>query len=156
LDSALRGLAGPEVKDGYDIVSKLADSMLQDIGGFDRDLLKKSLLETLLSLFALDPEFHRSLFGDRFLRFLKIHGTSALIRHFLSIHIFNLIWLQTMDSFRGLARTQDGFMKDMQSLEHACALVVDMSWKLAHVKRPLDVDSVRELLHEIEKHLWSE
>jgi hypothetical protein len=156
LDPALRSLAGPEVTDGHDIVIKLADYMLHDIGGFDRDLLKKSLLETLLSLFALDPEFHRSVFSDRFLRFLKLHGTSALIRHFLSIHIFNLIWLQTMDAFRGLARTQDVFMKDMQSLEHACSLVVDMSWKLAHVTRPLNMDSVCKLLHEVEKHLWGE
>ena len=133
---------------------KIADHLLSDVQDADRDLLRKSLLETLFSLFALDPEIQPSVFNERFRRFLKLHGSSALIRHFLSLHVFNLVWIQTMDSFRGLAHTQDTFMRDMQGLEHACSLAVDVGWKSAHVERPLDTNSVRELLGEIEKHLW--
>jgi hypothetical protein len=145
-------IAGPGPADGQEIVRKIVDHLLADVHDAERDLLRKSLLETLLSLFALEPDLQRSMFADRLSRFLELEGGDALIRHFLSIHVFNLIWFQTMDSFRGLARTQDMFMKDMQNLEAACSDAVERSWKYA-VPCSLDSDCVGRLLGDIENYI---
>jgi hypothetical protein len=119
------------------------------------------MLETLLSLFPLDTEPDRSLadrsvLNDLLSYFFRPQGGAALIRLFLSRHVFNLVWLQTMESFRMLARDQDSFMNDMQSLEQMCSATVDESWESVQIQRPLNPDSIQKLLFEIERRLTGE
>jgi hypothetical protein len=155
-DAALTDVAGPELTDGQEVIGRIVDHLLDDVDGAEHDLLQKSLLETFLSLFGLDPDLQLSVFRDRLCGFLDAQGPCALVRHFLALHVFNMVWFQTMDSFRGLARTHDHFMKDMQALETACAAAVEVGWDLSHVDHPLEANDVGVLLREIEKHLLGE
>ena len=155
-EPTLDDTAGPETNDGQEIVTRIVNRILERVPGGNLSVLQKSLLETFLSLFALDPEVQRTGFRDRLSRFLDVQGHCALIRRFLSLHLFNMVWLQTMDSFRGLARTQDLFMKDMQILETACCAAVEAGWKSSHMDHPLDTVVVGELLYEIERQFLGE
>jgi hypothetical protein len=89
----------------------------------------------------------------RLLRFLQVRGSAALVRRFLCFHLFNVVWFQTADSFRGLARNQETLIEDMESLEQMCRRVVTSVCKSHRFDGGLHLSTAEQLVGKIERRL---
>jgi hypothetical protein len=155
LDSAAKiGSANSKTqKDGVHYISGIAESLIKDESGLERDLLQRSLQETLLySAGSLSLRGTADV-EERLLRFLRVRGSAALVRRFLSFHLFNVVWFQTADSFRGLARNQQAFIEDMESLELTCRRVVTSVCKSQRFDGGLHLSTAEKLVGKIERRL---
>ena len=136
-----------------DPVEQIAESLIKGATGTERQLLSKSLQETLFycvgfSIGVPYPQVRR-----RIKQYITRHGVDAVLQRFLALHFFNFVWFHTGDSFRALARTSAAFEKDMQMVEAFCETAVSDNWK------PCDVSNViaaRQLVRAIEDGLRTE
>ena len=138
---------------GAHYINGIAESLTRDESGLERDLLQKSLQETLVYSAGPAAQLDKADVEARLLRFLRIRGSAGLVRRFLSFHLFNVIWFQAADSFRGLARNQERFVEDMQSLEQMCRLVVTSVCKSHSFNEGLPLSTAEQLVGKIERRL---
>ena len=126
--------------------------MIEQASGVERDLLSKSLQETLLYITGLDAEVDYSEIKARLVRFLSSHGKASLLEQFLSFCIFNFVWFYVGDSFHAAARTVDSFQKDLEGVERICQRIVSSTWRSCE-SRQLDTVAAESLIRHIEKQL---
>ena len=138
---------------GAHYINGIAESLTREESGFERDLLRKSLQETLVYSAGPASQLGKADVEARLLRFLRVRGPAGLVRRFLSFHLFNVIWFQTADSFRGLARNQDRFVEDMQGLEQMCRRVVTSVCKSHRFNGGLHLSTAEQLVDKIERRL---
>ena len=155
LTSAAR-LASPNsvpAHSGAHYINGIAESLTRDESGLERDLLQKSLKETLI--YSAGPASHmgKADVEARLLRFLRLRGPAGLVRRFLSFHLFNVTWFQTADSFRGLARTQERFIDDMEGVEQMCRRVVISVCKSYRFNGELHLSTAEQLVGKLERRL---
>ncbi len=137
-----------------DIIESIAESLVTDKNSPTHGLLSKSLQETLLYCTGMDPDLNASQVKARLMGFLKRRGAAALVRRFLALSLFNLIWYRTGDSFRALARTPATYERDMLAVEQFCRRIAASCWRSQNLaRRPLDAESLDELVRGIERRL---
>ena len=137
-----------------ELIETIAESLIQVKGGIERDLLSKSLQETLLYCIGIDTGARYPQLKSKLTRFLNRRGTAALIQQFLSLYFFNFVWFETGESFRAVAATSSAFEEDMDSVERICEKAVASSWKAHEIaQRPLDSLAAQELFQDIAKSL---
>jgi hypothetical protein len=136
---------------GADLAFAVSRHLTQHTNGLDRDLLCKSLQESLL-LVAGDPACSRKRLENGLRRSLRTSGNLALIRRTLSRHFFNVVWFRTSDAFRSTVHTEDGFEQDMIRLERSCRKIVESVWESRRPGRSLDLLVAADLVDAIE--LW--
>jgi hypothetical protein len=144
------GVSGCE---GEGLIRAIAEHVTEEEMGIERELLRKSLQETLFYSVGTADRIWRADVEMRLLRFLRLRGTSGFVRRFLSFHIFNVVWFHSADSFRSTARSQNAFMDDMENLEQMCKRVVDSAWKSQRIRGSLPLLSAQELVGKIEQRL---
>jgi len=138
-------------------IENIAESLTQNAGGTERDLLSKSLQETLLYCVGIDTAVSYSQVKTRLTRFLDRQGAPAVIQLFLSLFFFNYVWFETGESFRAVALSPGEFEKEMESVERICQRIVASTWEAYEVtERPLDSPAAEELIRDIEKRLRGE
>ena len=139
---------------GFDVIETIATSLVEHAAGIERDLLSKSLQETLLSCAGFDTDIDYQQIESRLARFLARRGKGSLIQRFLSLYFFNSVWFETGESFRALAPTSASFENDMDEVDKMCQRVVASTWKSHQLKtRPLDMSAAQELVQNIEEQL---
>jgi len=136
-----------------DLVAAIAEHMIVDATSLERDLLRKSMEETLLYIVRPDPELTRSQFQVRFTHFLRRRGLSSLLRIFLSLHLFNIVWFQTVQSFQSLAATDESFLRYRRDVERTCRRIVNGCWTSQEIFLPFVEPFPDKLLKSIEKRL---
>jgi hypothetical protein len=149
--------AVPERKplvDTFDAIEHVAKSLIHDGTVIERQLLLKSLQETLF----VTADFQTGLsYGEllrRIRRKIQHDGAEVLLQRFLSFHFFNVVWFQTGESFRALAPTSAALEKDMTIVEKLCETAVAHGWRFREPKRPiLDPAKAQKLVRTIEDHL---
>src|SRR5215470_1799341 len=99
----------------------------------ERQLLLKSLQETLFYCVGFDPELRYPEVLHRIRQYLARQGPEAIFQRFLALHFFNFIWYHTGESFRVLAWTADAFEKDMETVERLCQKAVMAEWNCSEV-----------------------
>jgi hypothetical protein len=134
------------------LIENIAENLIEQASGIERDLLSKSLQETLLYCTGIDFELDYSELKTRLLRLLESRGKSVLIEQFLSLCIFNFVWFQVGDSFRATARTPSSFEKDMESVERICQRIVASTWR-SYASRQLNTAAAEKLIRRIEQQL---
>jgi hypothetical protein len=135
-----------------DLIKNIAENLIEQASGVDRDLLSKSLQETLLCITGLDSRLDYSEIKTRLVRFLASEGQSSLLEQFLSFCIFNFVWFYVGDSFQVAARKVESFEKDMESVEQVCQRIVTSTWR-SYESRQLDATTAESLIRIIEKQL---
>jgi hypothetical protein len=140
---------------GSDLIRNIAENLIEQASGVDRDLLSKSLQETLLYITGLDPEIDYFEIKTRLGRFLSSHGKASLIEQFLSFCIFNFVWFYVGESFQDEAGTVETFEKDMESVEQVCQRIVASTWR-SYDSRQLDTTAAGSLIRSIETQLRSD
>ena len=126
--------------------------MIEQASGVERDLLSKSLQETLWYCTELDAELDDFEIKTRLVRFLANRGKASLIEQFLSFCIFNFVWFYVADSFQTAARTLDLYAKDMETVEQVCHRIVGSTWR-SYQSRQLDAAAAETLIRSIEQQL---
>src|SRR5438105_2168370 len=117
-EAALTQLLGSaSTESGDALLHNIAVHISANTDGVEGDLLRKSLHETFYQIAGPVPELSRATLGNRLLSFLRRRGTAGLLRSFLFLHVFNIVWFQTSDDFRALASTPDSFVDQMHDLE---------------------------------------
>ena len=154
---AALGVPGWETAGVADLTRGIAEGLARHAHGLQRDFLQKSLQETLLYIVGPKSNPCGSQLNAALLRFLRLRGSAGLIRRFLSLHVFNIVWFQTSESVRAVARNQNSFIKDMESLERTCRGVVFAAWKARRMQSPVNPHGVEDLVAEIDRRLrrWS-
>jgi hypothetical protein len=137
---------------GADLALAISRHLTQHAWGLDRDLLCKSLQESLL-LVGGAPACSRERLEDRLLRSLRRSGNLWLIRRTLSCHFFNVVWFRTSDAFRSTAGNEDLFERDMIHLEQSCRRTVESVWKSRQPEASLELPAVANLVGVIELRL---
>src|SRR5213594_1629911 len=134
-----------------DLVAAIAEHLIVDATPPERDFLCKSMEETLVYIVRPDPELTRSQFQVRFTHFLRRRGLSSLLRIFLSLHLFNIVWFQTVQSFQNLA--VKSFLRYLHDVERTCRRIVDGCWTSQEILLPFVEPFPEKLLKNIEERL---
>jgi hypothetical protein len=138
---------------GPDLIYSFALLVTPDVSGIEGELLRKSLQEVLFQIAGTDIELTREQLADRLLAFLRRRGAAGLIRRFLALHVFNVVWFQTADSFRSVAWTPKSFVYDMERVERACQEMVRNVWRSLKITGPLDPPTAARLVDQLTKRL---
>jgi hypothetical protein len=137
-----------------DVIEHIAESLVADDKAPTHELLSKSLQETLLYCTGMDPDLSYAQMKTRLMTFLKRRGGAAVVRRFLTLSLFNVIWFRTGDAFRGIARTPATYERDMLAVEQFCRRIAASCWRSQNLsRRPLDAEALDDLIRGIERRV---
>jgi hypothetical protein len=143
-DRAIAKIPGAKTSDVPDMIRLISEHLTKDVKGFKGDLLRKSLQEALFLTLGTT----RRRVGHTF--FLRRQGR-GLVRCFMRLHLFNVAWVETSESFRAVAGAQKIFVEDMESVERLCRRIVDSAWRSQDIRGTLDPFSARKVINRIER-----
>ena len=103
-----------------EFVERLANAFCPAFAGVESELLKKSLQEALLTSIDLQGDASVSEFRELLQRFLRRHGTVALVRLFLRLHMFNMVWFELRQSDAMPCRSEQALAALISAVERAC------------------------------------
>ena len=132
------------------VIHEIAFNLTKNVTGLEGDIQRKSMEETLFFTLGTRPHRVGSKLSGRLTVFLRRNGR-GLLRRFLRLHLFNLVWLETSESFRALAQTQNSFAQDMESVERACQRIVDSAWRSQKIQGTINRSSATQLINRIEQ-----
>jgi len=149
-----RSLGLPEHGSTSEFIERTATRLTKTATGLERNLLSKSLQESLFYCVGFDEEIDFSEFRARIVRHENRRGTPSILQLFLSLYFFNCLWFDIGDSFRALAGTPDSFERDMEGVEALCQKAVIAVWRPFETsKQPLELMAARQIMRDIEQHL---
>lgn len=103
-----------------ELVEHLANAFCPSFAGVESDLLKKSLQEALLTSIDLQGDASVSEFRELLQRFLRRHGTMGLVRLFVGLHMFNVVWFDLRQSDAMPRRSEQALAALISAVERAC------------------------------------
>jgi hypothetical protein len=133
-----------------EVIREIAFDLTKNVTGVEGAVQRKSLQETLFFTLGTRSDRAASELNGRLTVFLRRDGR-GLLRRFLRLHLFNLVWLETSESFRALAQTQNSFAQDMESVERACQRIVDSAWRSQKIQGTINRSSATQLINRIEQ-----
>jgi hypothetical protein len=133
-----------------DPIEQIAESLIEGAAGAERQLLSKSLQETLFYCVGFKPGLQYPEASRRIRQYIARESSDALLQRFLALHFFNFVWFTTGESFRALAWTSAAFEKDMENVEALCQKAVSDLWKPGDLS---NVNAARQLVRAIEARL---
>lgn len=139
--------------DSADVIRFISDYLTDCDIGLESDIVRKSLQETIFYSVGTGVDLEHVDVEDRLRRFLRLRGATGFLRRFLCLHVFNIVWFQTVDSFRESSRSQTAFMSEMERVEQLCRQVVDSVWKSQKVQSPMHLTGAQELVLRIVQRL---
>ena len=153
-EAALSTIPGSGIyTEAPDLIAAVAEYLTRDVRKSQRDLLSKSIQEALFISVGTEPRLSRPQFEARLLRFLRRRGTYSLLRQFLSLHVFNVVWFQSGESVRASAQTNESFVRDMENLERTSRKIVQATFRKTPL--PLTPTSAEQLIADIGQRLRS-
>ena len=152
LDVAVKGIAGSQTcSTALDLIELVAETLTRHAHGQTRDLLSKSIQETLFCSTVTKYGLTKLEFEERLKQFLDRRGASGFVRLFLSLHVFNVVWFQTSEWFRATAESNEAFVHEMDCLERTARRIVHTTVKSKPY--PLTLSSAEQLIAEISRRL---
>jgi hypothetical protein len=140
--------------DASNPIEEIAESFIEDAAGIERQLLSKSLQETILQSSGFTADLSHVELRKRVRQALRKGGPAFIMQRFLSSYFFNFVWFQTGELFRAGARTTAAFESDMESVEELCQKAVDEAWKSSELTgQRLNMPAARQLIRAIEGRL---
>src|SRR5690348_3679115 len=133
-----------------DVIREIADDLTRNVKGLEGDVQRKSLQEALFFALGARSDHVGSRVNGSLRLFLRRKGR-GLLQRFLRLHLFNMVWLETSESFRTFARTDTSFVQDMESVERACQKIVDSAWRSQKIHGTINRSSAKQLINRIEQ-----
>jgi len=151
LESALGGIAHLSGSiDVIDLIKLIAQGLTRHGRGLQADILGKSIQETLFDSTGIEDELTLMEFERRLKRFLRRRGLTGFVQLFLSLHVFNVVWFDTSETFRATADSTSSFLREMQTVKRNCRKIVHSVKGALH---PLTRSSAEKLTVEISLRL---
>jgi hypothetical protein len=138
---------------GADLIRNIAFELTENRKGLEQDVLRKSIQELLLQIAGTNPDIKAQETARRLTAYLRRHREPNLLRRFLSIHLFNVVWFNSSEGFRLKAWTPNSFVDDMNSVENDCRRIVNAIWKSQKMSVPFNSASAQELVNQLEQRL---
>jgi hypothetical protein len=138
-----------------DVIREIADYLAGNVKGLEGDVQRKSLQEALFFALGMKSDRVGSRSNGSLAVFLRRNGR-GLLRRFLRLHLFNIVWLETSESFRPFAQTNASFVQDMERVERTCQKIVDSAWRSQKIRGTLNQSSAEQLINRIELLINSE
>jgi hypothetical protein len=106
-----------------DFIRSVAETFAGHIYGLQRDLLKKSVEETLFVAAGQDVRISPQIARHRWERYIQAQGRSEMIELFLANYLWNVLWFRAGDVF---GQTDNRAVEyTMRRLRRACRLLVN-------------------------------
>jgi hypothetical protein len=106
-----------------EFIGFVAETLAGDARGLERDLLRKSIEETLFTAAGQNLQISPQMAQSRWARYIKAHGPPAMIEMFLANHLWNVLWFRSGDVF---GQTDGRAMEHtMRRLRRTCRLLVN-------------------------------
>jgi hypothetical protein len=141
-----------ETGSALDLIESIAETLVSEETRPTHELLSKSLQEVLLYCTGADPDLSYPQLKTRLMRFLERRGGAAIVRRFVALSLFNVIWFRTGDSFRAIAPTPETFEEDMRAVERLCRRIAASAWFSLN-RSSIDAAAIDEVISNIEKRL---
>jgi hypothetical protein len=126
-----------------DVIEQLAQSLIAEASGIEKQLLLKSLLEAFLYSVGLDTDLTAEEIMTRLRQFVHHRGKAAIIEQFLSLYFFNRVWL-------GEARWSPAEDHEVVGLERMCRRAVIAAYAPDDL---MDRSTAEILVHNIQTEL---
>jgi hypothetical protein len=137
-----------------DAIEQIAETLIEGTTGIERQLLSKSLQETIFQCSGFVMDLSHFELRNRVRKFLRREGPATILQRFLSSYFFNFVWFHTGESFRARAWTPATFENDMEMVEELCRKAVAETWKSSErTVRQLNASAARQLIRAIEESL---
>lgn len=154
VDEWASSIHGPSVvlpgSTACDVIEQLAQAFIADATGIERQLLLKSLLETFFHCVGLDTDITADEITVRLKRFVDRRGKSAFLQQFLSLYLFNYVWLDVNGSGGAQTEVVEEFEHSMKDLERMCRRAVTVAYSPDGV---MDRSSAETLIRNIQAGL---
>jgi hypothetical protein len=109
--------------DVAEFIASVAETLTGDAHGLERDLLRKSIEETLFIAAGQNVQISPRTAQSRWTRYIKTHGAPAMIEMFLANHLWNVLWFKAGDVF---GQTDSRSVEyTMRRLRRTCRLLVN-------------------------------
>ena len=132
-----------------ELVDAIAAALSAHAGGGKQEILCKSLQEAILESSGLDYDLGALDPRSRLSNFLRQNGSSSFMELFLSIYLFNLIWIQIQEAVRWSLKDENSFRAFMESFSRACRNVV----KAALAEQAGAQKDIRQVMTDIQRSL---
>jgi hypothetical protein len=140
-----------------DVIEQIALNLIGPATRAERRLLSKALQEALYYSINFEANLTLAEFKTRFLKYLHRYDGSAFIKRFLCLYIFNHVWSETSDLFRGVSGDTAAFEKHMRDVEKVCQQTVIPLWYTFNKSnKTLDAVAAVDLVTKIERSLRGE
>jgi len=140
-----------------DAIAHIAESLIEGGKELERQLLSKSLQETLYYCIGFSSDLTGLKAGKKLKQFMARQSAAWVVQQFLSLYFFNFVWHHISDEVRAAAPSSSAFEEDLQDTEQLCRDVVEaLSESVDLTRRPLDLASVKKLVRNIETRLRGE
>ncbi len=130
-------------------MQQIAESLIEYATGIERQLLSKSLQETLFSSLGFVTDLTSTQIKTRLKRFLNRHTKAVFIQRFLSLYFFNCVSVHTGE-FSDEAIISQVLEKDMKELDRICTKAVAGAYEHVDV---LNESAAKKLIRDIEQRL---
>jgi hypothetical protein len=142
------------LKPRSELVEIIAECLIDEVDPVERNLLSKSIQETILYCISLKTDISYAQLVDKMLKYIGRHKTGSINERFLSLYFFNYVWFRTGESFRAVAGSSDSFEREMAGVERICRHVVAAAWApFQETHRVLNRAAATELVRRIEHRL---
>jgi hypothetical protein len=132
--------------DPTDAVAAIGKELSQRLQGIKGRIFRKSLEEALFEAAGFDDELNGFDLVGGLCKFCDRHGIKGFIELFLSLYVFNTVWIEIQDSVRLRARDTRSFEASLKAVERVCLSLVRSELREWEKKGKLDqLGHVREL-----------
>lgn len=152
-DVASQNVAGEANTGGADLIEQIAFHLTPKSADIECDLLRKSVQELLFMTVGPNADASRNEIADKLAAFINRRGTEVLVRRFISVHIFNIVWFQTGERFRALAPSANSFLADIEDVEGVCRRIVFASWTLQKRSGAADSQFAANVIKRVAREL---
>jgi hypothetical protein len=119
-------------------VGAIGKELSQRVWGVKGAIFRKSFEETLFEAAGLNDEFNGFDLVEGLRRFRDRSGLKGFIEQFLSLYIFNTVWIEIQDSVRLRVDDARSFEASLKTVERVCLELVRSEFQRWENKGELD------------------
>jgi hypothetical protein len=148
------GLAEPYEARGQelqatDFIKSVAGAVTDGFEEAERDVLKKSLEETLFIALSANTGISYLEARQRLAGYVRRKGRIALIEMFVTNQLWNVLWLEAGDVFGRTTKSPKSCENALRDMRQTCRLLVTQACRCQSIRNAIDLRSANEVVLRI-------
>jgi hypothetical protein len=132
-----------------DFIKSVAGAVTEGFKEAERDVLKKSLEETLFVALSANMSISSLEARHRLAGYVRRKGRIALIEMFLTNQLWNVLWLEAGDVLGRTTKSTKSCENAMRDMRQTCRLLVTQACRSQRVGNSVDLRSATEVVLKI-------